>query len=126
MFCAIALTDLDVAKKITSECGGNYNDADTMHLVFILDDKVMGIASARFVQSIVRITYVGLKKEARGRGFGDFLTRSMINKVMDVADVVEIDTVDDYFLKFGFVVEGNVMRADSKNIVFPSKCRHND
>lgn len=124
MFCAVALTDVEVAKKITAECGGAYDDDDTMHLVFILDDKVSGIASARFIEKTVRITYVGLIKEARGKGYGDFLTRSMINKVMDLSDAVEVNVVDDYFIKFGFKVLGNIMRADSKSIVFPSKCQH--
>lgn len=125
MFCAVALSDKVVAKKITTECGGVYSDNDTMHLVFILDKKVSGIASARFIDKAVRITFVGIKKEERGKGYGDFLTRSIINKVMDLTDVVEVDVVDEYFLKFGFEHCGKIMRAESKSIVFPSKCRHN-
>ena len=124
MFCAVALSDIDVAKKITAECGGCYSLDSTMHLVFILDGRVSGIASARFADKAIRITYVGLIEEVRGKGYGDFLTRSMINKVMDLADVVEIDAVDDYFIKFGFKRVGDIMRADSKHIVFPSKCQH--
>ena len=124
MFCAVALDDLAVAKKITEECGGEYLSDNTMHLVFILDNEVSGIASAKFVDSAIRITFVGLVLRARGKGYGDFLTRSMINKVMDLAKVVEVDSTDDYFLKFGFKRVNDKMIAESKDIVFPSKCRH--
>ncbi len=124
MFSAVALSDNFVAKKITLECGGIYDESNTMHLVFILENSVSGIASAKYVGGAIRITFVGLVDKARGKGFGDFLTRSMINKVMDIADVVEIDSTSDYFVKFGFTRQENVMVCKSKDIIFPSKCRH--
>ena len=124
MFSAVALSDRDVAKKITLECGGEYDESNTMHLVFIWENSVSGIASAKFIGGAIRITFVGLVDRVRGKGFGDFLTRSMINKVMDIADTVEIDSVSDYFVKFGFIRQGDIMVCKSKDIIFPSKCRH--
>ena len=124
MFCAVALSDNDVARKITKECGGVYDEDNTMHLVFIFNDQVSGIASAKYVGKAIRITYVGIVDRVRGQGFGDFVTRSMINKVMDLVDVVQIDSTSDYFIKFGFVKQGDIMVCKSKDIIFPSKCRH--
>lgn len=124
MFCAVSLDDYEVAKKITLETGGVYNDNNTMHLVFILEDRVSGIASARYNGRAIRIDYVGLVESTRGKGFGDFLTRSIINKVMDLAEVVEVNSTSDYFLKFGFKKVGDIMVAKSSDIVFPSICKH--
>ena len=125
MFCAVSTTDCEVVKKIVSECGGVYDDATTMHLLFILENEVSGCACAHFCSTdTVRISYIGLLERAKGKGFGDFLTRSMINKVMDLATRVEVASTDDYFLKFGFKKAGCVMYALSKDIVFPSKCAH--
>ena len=125
MFCAVAISDVEVLEKISRECGTKYNEECTLNLLFILGERPSGVAFGRFVSpKTVRIEYVGLIPSAKGQGYGDFLTRSMINKVMDFCDVVEVESTDDYFLKFGFTLSGGRMTAQSKNIVFPSKCKH--
>lgn len=125
MFCAVAIDDVEVLKKITRECGGEYDESCTMNLLFILGDRPEGVAYAKFTDAkTIRIKYVGLREQTRGKGYGDFLTRSMINKVMDLCEKVEVESKDDYFLKFGFQKQNDIMFAYSKDIVFPSKCKH--
>lgn len=125
MFCAVAVNDVDVLKKIYGECGSEFKENLTMNLLFILGDRPSGVAGARFVSpDTVRVEFVGLIESAKGMGYGDFLTRSIINKVMDLCKVVEINSTDEYFLKFGFVEKNGLMRAQSADIVFPSKCKH--
>lgn len=125
MFCAVAISDREVLDKISKECGVKYNPDCTLNLLFILGDRPSGVAFGRFVNpKTILIEYVGLIDSAKGKGYGDFLTRSMINKVMDLCETVEVNSTDDYFLKFGFVLQENKMVAQSKNIVFPSKCKH--
>lgn len=125
MFCAVAISDTVVLEKISKECGAEYNPECTLNLLFILEDRPSGVAFGRFVNpKTILIEYVGLIESAKGKGYGDFLTRSMINKVMDLCETVEANSTDDYFLKFGFVLKENKMVARSKDIIFPSKCKH--
>lgn len=125
MFCAVAIDDEVVLEKIYKECGYAFDKSYTMNLLFILGDRPSGVASARYVdKDIVRVEFVGLIEEAKGKGYGDFLTRSIINKVMDLCKVVEINSTSEYFEKFGFERSDNLMISESKKIVFPSKCMH--
>ncbi|MBQ2715116.1 MAG: hypothetical protein IJF76_05765 [Clostridia bacterium] len=125
MFCAVAIDDVEVLEKISAECNHKFDRSCTMNLLFILGDRPSGVGCARYLSSdTIRIEFVGLIEGARGKGFGDFLTRSMINKVMDLCKVVEVNSKSEYFLKFGFELVGDVMRAKSEKIVFPSKCKH--
>lgn len=125
MFCAVAIDDEVVLEKIYKECGYTFDKSYTMNLLFILGDRPSGVASARYVdKDIVRVEFVGLIEEAKGKGYGDFLTRSIINKVMDLCKVVEINSTSEYFEKFGFERSDNLMISESKKIVFPSKCKH--
>ena len=125
MFCAVAISDVQVLEKISLECGTKYNPECTLNLLFILGERPSGVAFGRFVDGkTVRIEYVGLIESAKGKGYGDFLTRSMINKVMDLCETVEVESESPYFDKFGFTKIGGKMVAKSKDIVFPSKCKH--
>jgi len=59
----------------------------------------------------------------RGKGYGDFFTRSLMNIFIDVTDYIVSEYVDDYFLKFGFVTRGDVMVVESEKLTFPRKCQ---
>ena len=72
----------------------------------------------------IRAVYV--LEEFRGKGFGDFLTRSMMNSFTLANIGVCIDYADDndYFGKFGFKKTEKGLYVSPEDIVFPSKCGH--
>ena len=75
---------------------------DVGYLLY-LDDQAIGIARLRVTEEEMHILAVGVLEEYRGRGFGDFLTRSLMNVFIDVTDRIYADYVDEYFVKFGFI-----------------------
>ncbi len=124
MFCIVAVHDIDVLKKIAKECGGEYLPECTLNTVLIVGERPSGVCMMRYSdKNRVRLEWVGVIPEVRGRGYGDFLTRASINKVIDISEYIEINGVDEYYEKFGFEKKGNIMIAESKKIVFPSKCK---
>ncbi len=73
----------------------------------------------------LHIRSVGILPEYRGRGYGDFFTRTLIYKFMFYNKDIVVDYHDDYYINLGFASEGdNSMRADCADIVFPSGCGH--
>lgn len=125
MFCAVAVNDTEVLEKLAKECGGEYNPECTLNMVLIVGERPCGVSMMRYVDGKrIRLEWVGITSDMRGKGFGDFLTRASINKAIDISDYIEISYVDEYFLKFGFKELGNIMQIESKKVVFPSKCTH--
>ncbi len=125
MFCAIAVSDVEVLEKLAKECGGEYDKRCTLNMALIVGEELCGVCNMRYSdKKTVRLEWVGVREDMRGKGFGDFLTRSSINKAIDISDFIEIATVDGYYEKFGFIEVDGVMRAESKSIIFPSKCKH--
>lgn len=47
-----------------------------------------------------------------------------MNVLANVSQQIVIDYVSDYFLQFGFLQEKNSMIIDTKNIIFPAKCKN--
>lgn len=94
---------------------------DVGYLLY-LDDQAIGIARLRVTEEEMHILAVGVLEEYRGRGFGDFLTRSLMNVFIDVTDRIYADYVDEYFVKFGFIETDDYMVVESDKLVFPRKC----
>ena len=88
-----------------------------------LGDKAIGVAKLRVTTEEMHILEVGILKEYRGKGYGDFFTRSLMNIFIDVTDRIVSDYVNEYFLKFGFVQSGDVMVVESEKLTFPRKCQ---
>ena len=125
MFCAVAVSDVEVLKKLAAECGGSYDERCTLNMVLIVGEELCGVSFMRYVDAkTIRLEWVGLREDMRKKGFGDFLTRSSINKAIDISEYIEISYVDTYFEKFGFKKSKGKMVIESKSVVFPSKCRH--
>ena len=95
---------------------------DVGYLLYIQDEPV-GIAKLEVTPEEMRIISVGLLEKYRGKGYGDFFTRSLMNIFIDVTDYIVSEYVDDYFLKFGFVTRGDVMVVESEKLTFPRKCQ---
>ncbi len=125
MFGVVAVSDVEVLTKLAKECGGEYLPNCTLNTVLIVGDIPCGICMMRYTTSQkIRLEWVGVREDMRGKGYGDFLTRASINKAIDISKFIEIGYVDDYFLKFGFTKEGDVMSIESEKVFFPSKCNH--
>ncbi len=92
------------------------------YLLYVADEPI-GVAKLRVTPLEMHIIEVGLLEKYRGKGYGDFFTRSLMNIFIDVTDYIYSDYVDDYFLKFGFERKGNVMVVESDKLTFPRKCQ---
>lgn len=92
--------------------------------VLLFDEKCIGVAKIITTPSISHIEKVGIIPSYRGKGFGDFFTRALMNTLSNVSKTIVINYLSDYFLKFGFVKENDKMSVNSTDIVFPSKCGH--
>lgn len=97
-------------------------EGDVAYLLYV-DDVPVGLARLRVTPEEMHIERVGLLSKFRKKGFGDFFTRSLMNIFIDVTDRIYSDYVDDYFLKFGFIREGDVMVVESDKLTFPRKCQ---
>lgn len=92
--------------------------------VLDVDGVPAGIAKLRVTFEESHIVRVGILPGFRGRGYGDFFTRSLMNVLIDVTDRIIVDYASDYYLKFGFAREGDHMVIDPEKLVFPRACRH--
>lgn len=90
--------------------------------VLYVDGIPAGVAKLSVTEEEAHIIRVGILGKLRGKGYGDFFTRSLMNVLIDVTDVIYADYVDDYYLKFGFERDGDRMRIDSDKLTFPRKC----
>ena len=87
------------------------------------DGKNVGIASMTVRNDVSTIEKVGVIPEERGKGKGDFFTRSLIFGLSQVSEKVRISYKSPYFYRFGFTDDENGMIAESSKIVFPCGCK---
>ena len=90
--------------------------------VLDVDGKPAGIAKLKVTPEESHIVRVGVMPKLRGKGYGDFFTRSLMNVLIDVTDKIVIDYVSDYYLKFGFAEENGTMVIDPEKLVLPHAC----
>lgn len=124
MFCVVPCMDETVLTKICAETGGVFNPDCVLNMILIVDERVAGVSQTSLSGTTARLVYAGVIPELRGKGYGDLTIRSAINKVMDLVEVVEIASHHEYFRKFGFNKTDFGWSAPSKDIVFPSYCKH--
>ena len=86
-------------------------------------DTAVGIADIKADAKESEIIAIGIVPEERGKGWGDFLTRVIMDRLTTVSQSIYVRYKSDYFVKFGFREEEGGMRIESKDIKFPSKCR---
>ena len=95
---------------------------DVAYLLYI-NDTPIGMARLKVTPEEMHILEVGILEEYRSKGYGDFLTRSLMNVFIDVTDRIYSDYANDYFLKFGFTRKGDQMVVESDKLTFPRKCQ---
>lgn len=100
-------------------------DALAAHLIVYLDREP--IASARFrpYQNGVKLEYAAVKRAYRHQGFGDLLTRVMLDKARRMGTPrVYVDVGDahiPYYKAFGFVAEGVAVDGSTRLFVEPER-----
>lgn len=103
------------------------NAPDGSLTVLYDDDKFLGLIDYTIDMDLVaHIVAVFVVNEARGKGYGDFLTRATMNSLTLAGLPVTVDYEDNkgYFDKFGFTLQEGKPFVTAKDIVFPSKCKH--
>lgn len=93
---------------------------------FVLYDGEKPVGVARLTVSPEKsvLKKIGVVSECRGRRYGDFFTRSLLNAASGVSEVLEIAYKSDYFKKFGFEEGKDGMTIKSENLTFPCECGH--
>lgn len=122
MFCVVPCAEEKVLTKICAETGGKYNPDCVLNMILIVGERVAGVSQTSLRGRVARLTYAGVIPELRGKGYGDLTIRSAINKVMDIVDVVEVESHHEYFARFGFTRTEFGWSAKSEDIKFPSYC----
>ena len=117
-----ASNDKKILNELHNAIFGSDMVGEVGYLLY-LGDKAIGVAKLRVTTEEMHILEVGILEEYRGKGYGDFFTRSLMNIFIDVTDRIVSDYVNEYFLKFGFVQSGDVMVVESEKLTFPRKCQ---
>lgn len=91
--------------------------------VFYNDEVAVGFARL-IVGDTSCISAIGILEEHRGKGLGDFFTRSILFRCSQISRYIKINYIDNYFLRFGFEIKDNIMEIASENLVFTDKKHH--
>lgn len=86
------------------------------------DESLIGAAHLAFAADAAVLEGVYLTPTKRGFGFGDFLTRAVMDAYTRSLPLFKVAYKDDYFLKFGFSEAEDGMTIKSEEIRFPSHC----
>lgn len=86
-------------------------------------NKPSGIAKISCREEFSAIIFIGVLPEFRKEKLGDFFTRSILLRMSEVSDKIEINYVSDYYKKFGFKEENGKMIIESDKLYFPCECK---
>ena len=86
------------------------------------DERIIGAAHVTFAPDMAVLEGVYVTPARRGNGFGDFLTRVVMDAYTRSLPLFRVAYESEYFLKFGFKADGKGMQINSEEIVFPSAC----
>lgn len=86
------------------------------------DEAMIGAAHVAFLTDCALLEGVYLTEAKRGCGFGDFLTRAVMDAYTRSLPLFKVGYKSDYFLKFGFTEVEDGMIVKSEEIKFPSLC----
>lgn len=116
--------DTELLNSLSKKIFGKEFDGK-VGFVLYYKEEAAGIAALKINEEEATIKYIGIVPELRCMGLGDFFTRSLMNNLSYVTKTIKAGYVSPYYEKFGFRRQGGEMIIESKDIVFPSKCKHN-
>ncbi len=91
--------------------------------IFYEDDKPIGFAKLVVGDTSI-ISAIGILPDYRGKGYGDFFTRSILFRLTQISRKIVVNYIDDYYLKFGFIPKDNIMEIESYKLTFNEKNHH--
>lgn len=118
-----ATNDKELLDNLSLRAFGKNFDGKAGFVLFI-DSQPIGVAKVTATDNIASISQIGVVPEERGKGYGDFFTRALMHNLSNASEKIVVESVCNYFLKFGFEQQANKMVIDSKDLVFPRKCCH--
>ena len=86
------------------------------------DEKIIGAARISFEPDTAVLEGVYVTPDSRGNGFGDFLTRAVMDAYTRSLPLFRVAYKSEYFIKFGFAESADGMQIVSEEIKFPSLC----
>ncbi len=119
-----ATNDTSLLNLLHNRIFGNDIEGKVGYVLYV-DDVPIGVAKLNIDATSATLKEVGVLAEYRGKGYGDFFTRSLMNCCIDITDVIYAYK-DEYFCKFGFTEENGVMKVESDKLTFPHACKHNE
>ena len=91
--------------------------------IFYEDDKPIGFAKLVVGDTSI-ISAIGILPDYRGKGYGDFFTRSILFRLTQISRKIVVNYIDDDYLKFGFIPKDNIMEIESYKLTFNEKNHH--
>jgi len=102
--------------------GAKVSYAEGVDVALLEDEKMIGAAHVGFLPDTALLEGVYVTPARRGFGFGDFLTRAVMDAYTRSLPLFKVGYKSDYFLKFGFQEVEDGMIIKSEEITFPSHC----
>ena len=114
----------DECEKIYAEVLAGVTLPDGIDVGLSADGALIGAARVSFGEDKARLEAVCLLSPFPKKGYGDFLTRAVMDAYTRSLPVFEIAYASAYFEKFGFKPCDGGMTIRSETIKFPSHCGH--
>ena len=96
--------------------------AEGVDVALYEDEALIGAAHIAFLPDTALLAGVYVTPTRRGKGYGDFLTRAVMDAYTRSLPLFKVAYHSDYFLKFGFTEAEDGMQIKSEEIRFPSQC----
>lgn len=94
--------------------------------VLYKSNESIGLAKIHCDDEKSIILKLGIVPMKRKTGYGDFFTRSLLLRMSEVSDAIEINYVSEYYKKFGFIEKNGKMFIESDKLIFPRKCQEGE
>ena len=123
----LSLHPLDDEQAITTFNNWSLSPLDGQTIALNVDGRDVGVLTFTISSDLsAHIRGVFVLPDFRGKGLGDFLTRSMMNSftLSNMGVIVDYTDENDYYSKFGFKQTERGLYVSPEDIVFPSKCGH--
>lgn len=102
--------------------GVEFSYSEGVDVALYEDERLIGAAHVAFLPDTALLEGVYLTPAKRKCGFGDFLTRAVMDAYTRSLPLFKVGYKSDYFLKFGFEEAPDGMMIKSEEIKFPSLC----
>ena len=102
--------------------GVKFSYSEGVDVALYEDERLIGAAHVSFLPDTALLEGVYVTPDRRKCGFGDFLTRAVMDAYTRSLPFFKVGYKSDYFPKFGFTEEDDGMIVRSEEIKFPSLC----